>query len=105
MYNDANNRNNASNNAGNPNTNPNVNMYFPANNAQSIPVQQNNQQGYQYGTNQNQQSYNYPVPQVNHEEAHHDERANFVLPESAKLVMIICAILCFIIFLVLFLIK
>ena len=104
MSNEWNNRNNP--NPNNPyNNNPNVNMYYPPDSHQNVPVNQPNQQGYGYGANSNQQNYSYPVPQVNPEEEHHDDRANFVLPESAKIIMIVCAILCFLIFLIILIIK
>lgn len=93
------------NNANNPNSNPNVNMYFPNNSQQNPPAQQNSQQGYVYGATQNQETHNYPVPQVNPEEAHREDRANFVLPESAKIAMIACSVICLLIFLILLIIK
>ena len=88
----------------NNNNNPNVNMYFPPSGQQNIPVQQSGQQGYGYGAG-GQQNYAYPVPQVNPEEAHHEERGTFVLPESAKIMMTACAIFCFLIFIVLVFLK
>ncbi len=100
---------NNDNNRNNPNppygNNSNVNMYFPPNDQQNIPVNQPNQHGYGYNTSANQQTYNYPVPQVNPEEAHRDERAEFVLPESVKIIMIVTALICFFIFLVFLFIK
>ena len=104
MNND-NNRNNLNHQYGN---NSNINMYFPPNDQQNIPVNQPNQpyqQRYGYNTNTNQQTFNYPVPQVNPEEAHRDERAEFVLPESVKIIMIVTALICFFIFLVFLFIK
>lgn len=100
MNNEGPNRNN------NPNNNPNnVNMYFPPSSQQNIPINQGHEQGYGYGASGQQQSYNYPVPDVNPNEAHHEERGEFVLPNSAKVMMMICAIFCFLVFLIFLFIK
>ena len=102
-----NNRNIPYQNANNQNNNNNVNMYFPPDGQHNIPVQENLQVGYGYNDKQNHQSYSYPVPQVNQQDANfeHSERANFVLPESAKFVMILCSICCCLIFFIILLMK